>query len=262
MYKYIFIVILFFAQSGFAQIQSEEDFLPKSGSVFSMEKNKAEEASYVSYKHAIKWNIFMATRGLVGLHYEYIASDIFSAQIGTGLDLFNDVIASVGVTDGLYNLSSQSSNVDLWDLMYGDEKNVRTSNFNFFINPGVTLNYESLWSFNEAFIRLDFRYRSFKQLYNYSYNNGFNDLQDDIEVRISQKSINLINGLKFDSGNSIKVIHELYYGLGMNIFSYNDLISAQNGGTFSDGPLVLSDNKINNIGLSFLLGYTVGIGWK
>lgn len=235
-----------------AQI-NEDEFTPKSGSIFNLEKNKVQKTGYDGYNHAIKWSPFMITTGLAGLSYEYKPFENVSFSLGTGVDLFEDVLSVYG--EGYF--ASNANYLNLYDVVDGNE---RKSNLALYLNPSITFYYESLWSYNEAFMKLDYRFRSKKYLYNYSGDDLYPD--EIFDIRLSQHSFNLINGMHFNGGNRIKVIHELYWGFGVNVFKNNDLeLTEVEENGFIVNKLGVSDKKATQIGMSFILGYTFGIGW-
>jgi hypothetical protein len=248
----IFLLITFVNLSK-AQV-NEDEFTPKSGSIFNLEKNKVKKTGYDGYNHAVKWSPFMITRGLTGLNYEYKPFENVSFGMGTGIDLFEDVVS---VYSEGYLLTSNTNYIDLYDVVDGNE---RKSNIALYLNPSITFYYESLWSYNDAFMKLDYRFRSKKYLYNYAGDDLYPD--EVFDIRLTQHTFSIINGLHFNGGNRIKVIHELYWGFGVNVFKNSDLdlVEVEENG-FIVNKLGVSENKATHFGMSFLLGYTFGIGW-
>lgn len=254
MNKFFTSILLLFSLIGFSQIQNEDDFIPKSGSVFTLEKNKIKKTGYEGYKHSIKWSPFMIVRGLTGLNYEYKPFENFSFALGTGFDHFEDYLAIF--SEG-YSFYFSNSYINVYDLVLD---NPRTAQNVIYFNPSISFYYESLWTYNQSYLKIDYRFRSKK--YQYEYIGDDINPDETFDIRLTQNSINIINGLQYVGGNRIKIIHELYYGLGLNIFKHSDLtlIEVENNG-FIENQIGISNKKSTQLGLSFLIGYTVGIGW-
>ena len=100
---------------------TEDEFTPKSGSIFNLEKNKVKKTGYDGYNHAVKWSPFMITRGLTGLNYEYKPFENVSFGMGTGIDLFEDVVS---VYSEGYLLTSNTNYIDLYDVVDGNERKI------------------------------------------------------------------------------------------------------------------------------------------
>ncbi len=271
----LLLTLLVFLMIGISYGQNEyntfdENYTPPKNSILGAgTESESIRSDYEKSTYSFKFNPGRLIRSYLGFALEYNFVNDFSVQARFDKSLGNDhwqhitliMFRETGIMDVGNNYSSGKSSINHIDILTTPDADISSSTYLL----GLSLR---LYDYSEyvttQFYELGFNY------YNTNYSiipveinsSSYSSYSSNSQVLMGSGKIKQTHyfanwGLQWESGNKIKIAHELYVGFGIRLFRYSKYSTE----TFGDVDYALkTKHKETSFAFTSQFGYVLSIG--
>ncbi len=242
----------------------DQTYTPPVNSIFDEDskKNNVNTAAIADFRNVIRFNPFLLARSIAAIGYERSLNDYIGLEAYLGYSYKLDWIQaiSIAVSGNDFSMGENKSVIGVNDMIVNGTFKSGGS----YGSIGTKI-YMDGSPYDGSYFGIQARYNSYNlnlKNENFSPYNFLSSLDETTNIRnittVFQWGTSVTGGT-----SKLPVIHEFYTGIGIRSSSY-DVYSQKdieiNG--FNEPRYFKTDQRESQIGFSYVVGYTLGFGFK